>query len=165
MAGIFRLDAARCRRAGVPDARRYRRRIADAADQARDAPAAFIHADGEHLDAVAVHQRCGIGARQHQRRRAVVRHHQHIAVGAAAHPAGDALALARRGKAVRALDGLAVAHHGGKPFGERVALCARLQAQALGEPRSRQRLRRLRQMLEQQFAAGDRVCVARLLEF
>jgi hypothetical protein len=42
------------------------RRIADAADQPRDAPPALIHADRQHLDAIVVHQRRRVGARQHQ---------------------------------------------------------------------------------------------------
>jgi hypothetical protein len=60
---------------------------------------------------------------------------------------------------------LTIAHHRGQALGERVALRTGLQTQSLGEARGAERLRRFRQMFEQQFAAGDRVSVARLLEF
>src|ERR1700722_8946417 len=46
MARILRLDAA-TRLSGVPDAADALRCIADALDQSRNAPAAFVHADGE----------------------------------------------------------------------------------------------------------------------
>ena len=149
---------------GVPDAADARRRIGRAADQARDAPSAFVHADGEHLDAVAVHQRRRVGARQHQGRRTVVRHHQHFAVGAAAHPARHPLALARGRKAVRPLDRLAVAHHRRQTFREASRCASVCKPEPLGEARRGQRLGRLRQVLEQQLAARDGIRVAHLLE-
>jgi hypothetical protein len=51
--------------AGAPNAADSQRRIAGAADQACDAPAAFIHPDRENLDPVAVHQGCRVSSRQH----------------------------------------------------------------------------------------------------
>ena len=50
-------------------------------------------------------------------------------------------------------------------LGQRLALRVGVHAQSLGEPRSAQRFRRLAQMLQQQFAARDRIGVARLFEF
>ncbi len=102
--------------------------------------------------------------RQHQRRRAVIRHHQHVAVGAAAHSAGHAFALARRGKSIRPLDRLAIAHHCRETLGERLALRAGLQAETLGEARRGQRLGRLRQMFQQQLTARDGIRVSRFLQ-
>ena len=164
MARVLRLDRAAVP-ARVPDAADARRRIGGAVDQARDAPSAFVHADGEHFDPVAMHQRRRVGTRQNQGCGTVVRQYQHIAVGPAAHPTGDAFALARGRKAVRSLDRLAVAHHRRQPFGERFALCGRIEAETFGEPRRRQRLRRFAQVLEQQLTARDGVRIARFLEF
>jgi hypothetical protein len=151
--------------AGVPDAADPRRRIARAADQARDSAAALVHADGENLDAIAVHQSGGVGARQRQRRGPVIGHDQHFAAGPAAHAAGHALALARRGKTVRPLDGLAVAHHRRQTLGQCLALRSRVQSQTLGKARGAQRLGRLRQMLEQQLTTRDGIGIPRFLEF
>ena len=153
-------------RSRVPNAADALRRIAGTANQARDAPSAFVHADREHFDPVAVHQGRRVGPRQHQGRGAVVRQHQHIAVGAAAHPPGNPFALARRREAVRSLDRLAVAHHGRQAFGQaRRAARSVFEAETLGEPRRGQRLGRFRQMLEQQLAARDGIRIARFLEF
>ncbi len=161
---IFRLHVAAAL-AGVPDPADQRRRIADALDQPRYAPAALIHSHSEHFDAIVVHQSRGVGARQYQRRRAVIRHHQYIAIGAAAHASRDPLAIAGDREAIRPFNGLAIAHHGGQAFGERLTLRVRAHPQALGEPRGAQRFRRLAQMLQQQFAARNRIGVARLLMF
>ena len=151
MTGIFRHHVAGDPAAAwirAPDAADARWCIADALDQSRDPAPALVHADGENLDAVAVHQRRGIGARQHQGRRTVVRHHQHLAAGAPAHPARHPFSLAGRREAVRPLDRLAVAHHGGESFRQGVALRAAVQAEAFGEACRGQGLRRLRQMLQ-----------------
>jgi len=134
MAGIFRFDAA-ASLSRVPDAADQLRCIADALDQAGDAPPTFVHADGEDFDPVVVHERCGVDAGENQRCRPVIRQHQDIAIGAAAHPACDAFALARRRKTVRALDGLTVAHHCRQAFAQRITLRIRRHSQPLGETR------------------------------
>src|ERR1700674_5893175 len=103
MTRIFRLNAAAAR-AGMPDSANQRRRIADALDQSRNAPAALIHADGKHLDAIAVHQGRGVGSRQYQRRRAFIRYSEHIAVRTAANPPRDALAIARYRESIGSFD-------------------------------------------------------------
>ncbi len=164
MAGILRLHATMIL-AGMPDAADAYRRIAGASNQARDTSSAFVHADGEHFDTIIVHQRRGVDSRQNQGCRAVIRHHQHLAAGAAADAPRDALTLARRCKAVWPLDRLAVANHRRQALIERLALRIASQSQLFGETRRRQRLRRFAQMLQQQFPACDRVRVAQLLQF
>ena len=165
--GVFGRDVARNPAAAVicaPDAADARGRVADPPDQACDSPSALVDADGKHFDAVAVHERCGIGARQHQGRRAVIRYHQHFAAGAPAHPTCHPFAFAGGRKAVWSFDGLPVAYHRRQALGERFALRRCVQPQPFGEARGGQRLRGLRQMLQQQFAAGDGIGVARLLQ-
>jgi len=164
MARIFRFNAATAL-AGMEDSANQRRRIADALDESCNAPAALIHADGQHLDAIVVHQGRGIGSRQYQRRRAVIRYYQHIAVRTAANPPRDALAIARNRESVGSLDCLAIAHHGAQAFDERLTLRIGAHSQSLGEPRCAQRFRRLTQVLQQQFAARNRIGVARLFKF
>ena len=161
---VFRFDLAAVV-ARAPDAADPRRRVADAADQARDASAALVHADGENLDPVAMHERRRVRLRQYQGRGTVIGHDQHVAVGPAAHPPGHTLAFARRGEAVRPLDGLAVAHHRSQALAQGFALRSGVQAQPLGEARRGQGFRRLRQMLEQQFTARDGIRVSGFLEF
>src|ERR1700722_18368718 len=121
MTRIFRLNAAAAR-AGMPDSADQRRRIADALDQSRNAPAALVHADGKHLDAIVVHQGRGVGPRQYQGRRTVIRYHQHIAVRTAANPPRDALAITRDRESIGSFDGLAIAHHGTQALDERLTL-------------------------------------------
>ena len=150
--------------AGVPNAADPCRGFAGAAYQAGDAPSAVVHADRQHLDAIVVHQGRRVGARQHQGRRTVIRQHQHFPIRSTTDSTRDPLAVARGREAVRTLDRLAVAHHGGQALGQSIALRVRLQPQALRQTRRRQRLRRLGQVLEQQLAAGYRVRVALLLE-
>ena len=118
VAGILRIDAAiSAAVTGVPNAADPRRGFGGAAYQAGDAPSAIVHADRQHLDAIVVHQGRRVGARQHQGCRAVIRQHQHLPVRSAAHSARDPLAVARGREAVRTLDRLAVAHHGGQALG------------------------------------------------
>lgn len=163
MTGVLRLDAAGSV-AGVENAPDLLRPVAGALDEARDAAAAVVHANRQHFDPVVVHQGGGIGARQGQRRRTIVRKHQHVAVGAAAHPSRHALALSGGREARRTLDGLSVAHHRCEAFGQRVTLFVGVQSEPLREPRGGQGFRRLRQMLEQQFAARDRIGIAQFFE-
>ena len=148
----------------VPDAADAFGRIADAPDEPRHAPAAVVDADGAHFDPIVMHERCRVGAREHERCRAVVGHDQNFAAGASAHPARNSFGLARSAEAVLALQCLSVAHHGGKPLAERVALRVRREAESLGKTRRAQGLGSFSQVLEQQFAARNRFGIARFLQ-
>ena len=129
--------------AGPEHAADVRGGILGAPDEPRNPATAVVHAHGQYFHPVVVHQRGGVGPRQHQRRRTIIRNHEHIAVGTAAHAAGHPLALARDGEAVRALDGLPVAHHGGQALGQRLALPVGVDTQPFGKPHRGQRLGRL----------------------
>jgi hypothetical protein len=150
---------------GAPDAADPAGGIARALDQPRNAPAALVHPHGQHFRAVVMHQRGGVGARQHQRCGTVVRQHQDIAIGPSADAARHAFAVARRGEPVRTLDGLAVAHHRGQALRQGIALPVAVDAETLRQARRRQRLGSLRQMLQQEFAARDRLRIPQFLEF
>ena len=164
MARIFRLNAAAAL-TGMPDSADQSRRIADALNQPRNAPAAFIHTDREHLHAIALHQGRGVGSRQHQRRRSVIRQHQHIAVRASANAPRDPLAVAGDRETIGPFNCLAIAHHGAQAFTQRLTLRLGIQTQSLGKPRRAQGFRRLAQMLQQQFTARNRIGVAQLFKF
>ena len=161
MPRIFRLHLAEVR---VIHAAYAVRRIGGAADQPRDPAPAVVDADREHLGRIVVHQRRRVGAREHQWGRAVDRHHEHIAVGTAAHAPGQPLALPGRGKSVGARDRLSVAHHRRQSLGEGVAFGIGVQPQALGQPGHGERLVRLREVPKNELTAGNRMRIAHLLE-
>ncbi len=150
---------------GVPDAADALGRVADAADQARHASPAVVDADRTHLDPIVVHQGRAVGACENQGRRCIVGHDQHFAARAAADPARNALGFGRGAVALLAVQRLAVSHHCRESFAERIALRIGVQAEPLREARGAQGLGRVSQMLEQQFAARDRLRVAGFLEF
>ena len=163
VARILRLDAPVVHDR-VPDAADPLGRIGRAAKQARHAPPAIVQAGGQHLDAIVVHERADIRARQGERRGAVVRDHEHIAVRAAAHAPRDPHRRPGGGEALRTLDRLTVAHHRGQPLGERVAFGVGAHTQALRDARRGQRLGRLGEVLEQELAARDGLRIALRLE-
>ena len=128
------------------------------------AAAALVHSDGAHLDPIAVHQTRRVGPRQQQRPRGIIRYHEHVAVGAASHEPRQTLGFAGGGKSLRPLDRLPVAHHGGEALRQGVALLVGTHSEALRQALRAQRLGCLREVLEQQLTARDRIVVALLLE-
>ena len=150
--------------ARMPDAADALRRFADAPDQASDSAAALVHSHGPHLDPIAVHQTCGIGPRQQQRPRGIVRDHEHVAVGAAPDESREPFGFACGGEPLGAHDRLPIAYHRGEPLFQGVALRLGTHSEPLRQALRTQRFGRLRQVLEQQFTARDRVLVALSLE-
>jgi hypothetical protein len=160
MTGILGLNVAELRMIDAADAAR---RIACAADQPRDPSAAVVDADRQNLDRVVVHQRRRVGTGKHQRCRPIDGQHEHIPVGPAPHAAGHPLTFSGRGKSLGSRDRLSVAHHRPQALRQGVALAVGVESEALGEARHGQRLVRLRQVAQDELAAGNGMRIAHLL--
>ena len=151
--------------ARVPDAADPLGRIADAADQARDSAPALVHADGQHLDRDRCASELAVSARASSSgaepssgitstsplERPRTRPASRSASPAVANPFGPSIACPSRTIAARRLARASRSRVGAHP-------------EALREARRGQRLGRLREVLEQELAARDRMRVALLLE-
>ena len=146
----------------------------------REAPCDLPGAPLEHFDDGALGAAAIVAPRDARRRAVAVEHHAHLAVrqeqvvalalvrhqeakavAVAAHGADDHGQAVHQAIFVRAVhQQLAVARHGAEALGERLALLRVADAEQRGERIEAERLRSLRQLREQHFAARDRFFVA-----